>query len=86
MNRLLIAGAASLMLGGCGSGLLHTDDASSKAVRTVMAAQVIDHAGVRDSAQVTGIDGRAAGQAQDRYEKTFGAPKKAESTDASVLK
>ncbi|MFD2365224.1 hypothetical protein [Pseudoduganella sp. GCM10020061] len=86
MNRLLIAAAASLALGGCSTELMRADDASSHAVRSVMAAQAIDLAGVRDSTQVTGIDGRAAGQAQERYEKTFSAPKKAESLDASVLK
>lgn len=85
MNRLLMAGFAGVLMAGCSGGLLRPDDGSSNAVRSVMAAQVIDLAGVRDSAQVSGINGRAAGQAQDRYEKTFGAPKKAESTDASVL-
>ena len=75
MKRLILACSAGLALAGCSGGLLRSEDASTRAVRTALAAQVIDHAGVRDTAQVSGLDGRAAAQAQDSYQKSFGKSK-----------
>ncbi|HEU4852127.1 MAG TPA: hypothetical protein VFT37_08235 [Telluria sp.] len=75
MKRLILAAAASLALSACSGGLLRADDASTQAVRMAMAAQVIDHAGVRDTSQVVGLDGRAAVNAQERYQKSFGGSK-----------
>ena len=75
MKRLILACAAGLALAGCSGGLLRSEDASTQAVRSAMAAQVIDHAGVRDAAQVSGLDGRAAAQAQEQYQKSFGKSK-----------
>lgn len=72
MKILLLAGAA-LALSGCATGLMKEHDAGTAAVRTAFAAQVIDPAGARDAEPVTGLDGRAARQAQERYEKSFGA-------------
>ena len=86
MTRLLLACLAGLSLGGCTTELLRAEDASTQAVRAALAAQVIDRAGARGGAPLTGLDGRAAAKAQERYEKSFGAPKSAESIDASVLK
>lgn len=71
--RTLLAIAACLAVSGCATELMQANDASTAAVRSAIAAQVIDHAGVRDPAPVTGLDGRAARQAQERYEKSFGA-------------
>lgn len=71
--RILLACAAGLSLSGCATALMKADDASTAAVRTALAAHVIDQAGARDPAPVTGLDGRAARQAQERYEKSFSA-------------
>lgn len=75
MNRLILACAAAMALAGCSGGLLRSEDASTQAVRAAMAAQVIDHAGVRDTSQLSGLDGRAAAQAQEAYQKSFGKSK-----------
>lgn len=69
--RTLLAAAAILGLSGCAAETMKTDDASTSAVRAALAAHVIDPAGAH-AAPVTGLDGRAARQAQERYEKSFG--------------
>lgn len=69
--KTLLAFAAALALSGCATETMKTDDGSTSAVRAALAAHVIDPAGVRASA-VDGLDGRAARQAQERYEKSFG--------------
>lgn len=76
--RTLLACAVGLALSGCSTGLMKTEDASSSAVRAAFAAQVIEPAGVAgDTAPPAGLDGRAARQAQERYEKSFGAKESA---------
>jgi hypothetical protein len=70
--KILLACAACLVLSGCASEIMKSNDASTAAVRSAFAAQVIDRAGARDAAPVSGLDGRAARQAQERYEKSFG--------------
>ncbi|HEY1044102.1 MAG TPA: hypothetical protein VGE60_09580 [Telluria sp.] len=71
--RNLLACAACLALSACTTELMKSDDASTAAVRTALAAQVINHGGATNPEPVTGLDGRAARQAQERYEKSFGA-------------
>lgn len=85
MKTTLLACAASLALTGCATGLMK-EDASSMAVRSVMAAQAIDPAGVRDAAIVTGLDGRAARKAQERYEKSFGNEPSSTGTYTELVK
>ena len=45
-----------------------------ESVRVAMAQQVIDPAAVRNTNPVTGLDGRAARAALDRYERSFHEP------------
>ena len=82
MRTILLA---CLALSGCATGLMK-EDASSLAVRSVMAAQVIDPAGVRETGNVTGLDGRAARKAQERYEKSFGAEPSSTGTYTELVK
>lgn len=70
--KTLFACAACLALSGCATEVMKADDASTIAVRSAFAAHVIDPAGARNPAALTGLDGRAARQASERYEKSFG--------------
>ena len=69
--KTLFVLAAALALCGCATEATRTDDAATLAVRTALAAHVINPAGAA-AAEVAGLDGRAAREAQQRYEKSFG--------------
>lgn len=69
--KTLLALAATLVLAGCATETMKADDASTSAVRAALAAHVINPAGA-PAAELAGLDGRAARQAQERYEKSFG--------------
>lgn len=69
--KTLLALAAMLVLSGCATETMKADDGSTSAVRAALAAHVINPAGAA-AAEVSGLDGRAARQAQERYEKSFG--------------
>lgn len=71
MKTLLALAAALASLSGCATEAMRTDDASTLAVRAAIAAHVINPAGAA-AAEVVGLDGRAAREAQQRYEKSFG--------------
>lgn len=86
MRTLLLAFAVCVAACGCSTGLLKEDDAASMAVRTAMAAQVIDPAGVRDAAAVTGLDGKPARNAYERYEKSFSKSEAVPATDLGIAK
>lgn len=70
--KTLLVSAALLALSGCATGTMKTDDASTSAVRAALAAHVINPAGTA-AGELAGLDGRAARQAQERYEKSFGS-------------
>lgn len=69
--KTLLASAAMLVLSGCATETMTAEDGSTAAVRAALAAHVINPAGTA-AAEVAGLDGRAARQAQERYEKSFG--------------
>lgn len=74
-SRCRVAGvlAAVLALSAC-SSTPYFDRHFGQSVRATLASQVIDPAAVRNTNPVSGVDGRAAKGAQDRYEKSVEAP------------
>ncbi|MFB9244896.1 hypothetical protein IV454_09235 [Massilia antarctica] len=70
-----IAGLLALTagLGGC-SSTPRWDARFGQAVRSALAAQVIDPAAVRNTRPVTGLDGKTAAAAQERYQHSAEAP------------
>ncbi len=51
----------------------NADTAGALAVRATLAAQIAHPEAVRNADPVSGVDGAAALQAQQKYEKSFGA-------------
>ena len=70
------AGLALLMaaLAGCAPVTPRFDSSFGDSVRASVAAQVADPAAARNANPVSGIDGRAAQAAQQRYETSFRTP------------
>lgn len=70
--------AALVLLGACLQGCMHTtplwDRQFGAATRENLAAQVLDPAAAANRNPATGIDGRAAKGAQDRYQRSFAQP------------
>jgi hypothetical protein len=79
-TRILTLGAAALAaaLAGCAPVSPHWDSSFGNSVRASVAAQVADPAAARNANPVSGIDGRAAQAAQQRYESSYRAPSKQE--------
>lgn len=61
-------------LSGCIQSSPKFDGGFGSSVRTSVAAQVADPAAAANTNAVTGIDGRAAIAAQQRYENSFAQP------------
>jgi type IV pilus biogenesis protein CpaD/CtpE len=66
---------AALLLQGCVQTTPKWDRQFGDTVRANLAAQVLDPAAAANPNPATGIDGRAAAAAQERYEKSFANPK-----------
>ena len=62
------------LLGGCTSTTPRWDRDFGNSVRATMASQIIDPGAARNPTPVSGLDGRAALGAQDRYEHSAPAP------------
>ena len=68
-----VAVLAVLVLPGCaGWGMMKTSDASSAAVRSALARQVLQPGGKPDAPPPEGMDGRAAQRGYQKFEKSFG--------------
>ena len=72
---------AALALSGCAATSPAFDSEFGASVRTTLASQVVHPAAARNGNPVSGIDGRAARAAQERYEKSFAQPQ----TNAETL-
>ena len=70
--RILSAAALALQLAACATTTPHEDARFGQSVRATLAAQVADPAAGRNVKPVSGIDGRAARAALQRYESSFG--------------
>ncbi len=70
----LAAMLALAALSGCAATSPAWDNGFGSAVRSGVAAQVIDPAAVANTNPVTGIDARAAQGAQSQYERSFSHP------------
>ncbi|MDQ1832244.1 MULTISPECIES: hypothetical protein [Massilia] len=78
MNTRIGSSMASLLaltvcLAGC-SSTPRWDARFGQAVRTSLAAQVIDPSAVRNTRPVAGLDGKTAAAAQERYQHSAEAP------------
>ena len=75
---------ALALLGACLQGCAHTtprwDQQFGSATRANLAAQVLDPAAAANTNPATGIDGRAAKGAHDRYQRSFAQPESAPPT------
>jgi type IV pilus biogenesis protein CpaD/CtpE len=71
MTALLAALAA---LAGCAQSSPKFDASFGASVRATVAAQVADPAAAGNANPVSGIDGRAAAAAQQRYESSYARP------------
>ncbi|MGZ5199222.1 MAG: hypothetical protein ACXWC4_05570 [Telluria sp.] len=69
-SKLYLIAGALLALAGCSSSP-RIDDHFGEAVRANLSAQVANPAASNNANPATGVDGRAARSAQERYEKTF---------------
>ena len=78
--------AAIATLSGCIQSSPRFDDGFGRSVRTSMASQVADPAAAGNTNAVTGIDGRAATAAQQRYETSFARPTEQQSVIPGQLK
>ena len=71
------------LLGACLQGCVQTtpqwDRQFGSATRANLAAQVLDPAAAANKHPATGIDGRAAKGAHDRYQRSFAQPESAPS-------
>ena len=72
---------ALVLLGACLQGCAQTtpqyDRQFGSATRANLAAQVLDPAAAANKHPATGIDGRAAKGAHDRYQRSFAQPENA---------
>jgi hypothetical protein len=68
------AGAIAALLAACAATTPQWDAHFGDATRIALAQQVIAPAAVRNADPVAGMDGRAAAQAQQRYQKSFAEP------------
>jgi hypothetical protein len=71
LTALALLGAC---LQGCAQTTPHWDQQFGTATRHNLAAQVIDPAAAANQNPATGIDGRAAKGAHDRYQRSFAQP------------
>ncbi|MES2264794.1 MAG: hypothetical protein V4724_40375 [Pseudomonadota bacterium] len=77
MNRSCLRLAClfcALLLTACASSTPQWDSRFGDAARSAFAQQVIDPQAVRNADPVAGIDGRAARNAQERYQKSYSEP------------
>jgi len=70
----ILAAAGAVLLGGCMTSTPNYDQHFAEAVRTARAMQVLNPDGPMNPDPVSGIDGRAATFAQDRYGQSFRNP------------
>ncbi|KFI05110.1 hypothetical protein [Massilia sp. BSC265] len=72
---------ALALIGACLQGCVQTtprwDHQFGSATRTNLAAQVLDPAAAANRNPATGVDGRAAKGAHDRYQRSFAQPESA---------
>lgn len=72
--RIQLCALAALSVSGCASTSPVMDKEFGASVRTTMASQVADPAAGRNGNPVSGMDGRAARAAHERYEQSFAQP------------
>jgi hypothetical protein len=74
-NRLAAAAAAlaAMLLQGC-STAPHFEDHFGDSVRASLAAQVIDPAAAANANPASGVDGKTALAARERYQRSFKEP------------
>jgi len=65
---------AATLLAACSATTPQWDAHFGDATRIAMARQIIAPAAARNADPVAGMDGRAAAQAQQRYQKSFAEP------------
>lgn len=83
--RVFIAAGLALLLPACAATTPQADARFGQSVRAMLAAQVAQPAAVRNPHPVTGMDGRAARAAHERYERSFGQGEAAASAQAGLV-
>lgn len=69
--RIQSATLLALALSACAPTTARLDQQFGESVRATMASQVSDAAAAHNGNPVSGVDGRAARAAQERYERSF---------------
>ncbi len=89
-TRICTMAAALALLAGALSGCVHSspkfDNGFGTSVRASVSAQVADPAAAGNTNAVTGIDGRAAAAAHQRYETSYARPTEQQSVIPGQLK
>lgn len=81
----LISALLLLAMAGCASTTTpHYDQHIGEAVRTAVAQQTINPDASKNTDPVAGLDGKAAGQTMENYDKSFKTPEKAPTLSISV--
>lgn len=70
----LLAGGTACMLSACAPTTPHWDTNFGNSVRAAVAQQTLNPEASQNPDQVRGMDGRAAREAVDRYQKSFKQP------------
>jgi hypothetical protein len=72
--RMVAAGVVVVLLHGCVAPAPRFEGSFGDSVRANLAAQVANPAAAANTNPASGIDGKAARAAQERYEKSFAQP------------
>ncbi len=75
--RLVLA-LLPVALAGCMAPTPHYDEKFGEAVRAAVAQQTVNPDASRNTDPVAGLDGKAADQTINNYDKSFAAPEKGE--------
>lgn len=70
----LLAGCAACLLSACAPTTPHWDANFGNSVRAAVAQQILNPEASQNPDQVSGMDGRAARETIDRYQKSFKEP------------
>lgn len=77
MTRFLLPALVAACLQGCMHTTPEWDRQFGSATRANLAVQVLDPAGAANRNPATGVDGRAAKGAHERYQRSFAQPESA---------
>lgn len=75
LSLKLLAASAACLLSACALTTPEWDANFGNSVRTAFAQQIINPDASQNPDPVSGMDGRAARETMDRYQKSFSAPK-----------